>query len=378
MLFRPEQRKPGRLAARAFSEFQRRGPGPIAKSNCRLCTPGRSARYHQVASTTAPSQARKSPRTSKSSAWMSTMRYTAEGDVRLADGRRSIHRQAPEWHQHCCPRQAGTGRWMSEQALGKKGIGVSEAEQGTDRPECATFASSISKTAAPPTWPMRFGHYMKSHGLRRRQGDSARGHADAASIKTEIAGPSRRAQEARDKPPTDGKKASIERGTIKTYGLGVRDLAKTSLISTGDEPVEPAETKKKATSQSPLTITAVGNKVIITGADPKAVALAYDLARMVTSVQRRDVSGLPPEQCERGRGGPRAQRVVQRDARAEPAAARPQSLPVLRRPIRPATPEGRDQAARSHRRRAIEQFAPGASEHARPHDDQEPTRHGYR
>ena len=50
----------------------------------------------------------------------------------------------------------------------------------------------------------------------------------------------------------------------------------------GGQIVDPAAEKKKSEG-SPLTITAVGDRLIITGDDPKAVALAHDLARLIVS-----------------------------------------------------------------------------------------------
>jgi len=86
------------------------------------------------------------------------------------------------------------------------------------------------------------------------------------------------------KPAVDDKSRTFEPGTNKTYGLGVRDLERSHLISTNEQLVDPAEDKKKsAADQSSLTITAIGDKLIITGSDPKMVALAHELALKITS-----------------------------------------------------------------------------------------------
>ncbi len=168
-------------------------------------------------------------------------------------------------------------------ALGKSGIGVtSDAGTGGPASPSANIRILNLKDGSAADLADAIRAYMQSMGYEGIKVIRPGGMPMPPALKPKLPDP-REVPKKPDNAPNDGKKASIERGTIKTYGLGVRDLATTSLISTGDEPVEPAETKKKATSKSPLTITAVGDKIIITGADPKAVALAYDLARMVTT-----------------------------------------------------------------------------------------------
>jgi hypothetical protein len=79
------------------------------------------------------------------------------------------------------------------------------------------------------------------------------------------------------------KKLDVEPGALKKIGYGVRDLDTKDMLAMGaggGQLYDPAAPKPKPTG-SPLTITAVGDRLIITGDDPKAVALAYELAQMI-------------------------------------------------------------------------------------------------
>ncbi|HVK12028.1 MAG TPA: secretin N-terminal domain-containing protein, partial [Gemmataceae bacterium] len=82
-------------------------------------------------------------------------------------------------------------------------------------------------------------------------------------------------------PKPDGPKAMVEPGEPKKFGLGVRDLGdRTMYISEQlTDPMKPAEAKPK--TGAGVTITAVGNRLIITGDDPAQVALAHELAQLI-------------------------------------------------------------------------------------------------
>src|SRR5262249_3706355 len=86
-------------------------------------------------------------------------------------------------------------------------------------------------------------------------------------------------------PKGDGpgeKKGAVEPGAIKAYGLGVRDLDTSKMLAMGAGQIIDPEAEKKKKSEGPeLTITAVGDRLIITGDDPKMVALAHDLAQWI-------------------------------------------------------------------------------------------------
>jgi type II secretory pathway component GspD/PulD (secretin) len=80
-------------------------------------------------------------------------------------------------------------------------------------------------------------------------------------------------------PPDEKDKSGAgQPGSIKTYGLGVRDLDTSKmLVMGGGQVADPSEVKKNP-DEAGVIITAVGNKLIITGSDAKAVALAHELA----------------------------------------------------------------------------------------------------
>ena len=88
--------------------------------------------------------------------------------------------------------------------------------------------------------------------------------------------------------PGSPKKGAAEPGAGKGYGVGVRDLDTSHMLAMGGGQLfDPTKEKKdpaaaKGTGQ-PLTITAVGDRLIITGDDPKQVALAHELARLIIS-----------------------------------------------------------------------------------------------
>ncbi len=84
-------------------------------------------------------------------------------------------------------------------------------------------------------------------------------------------------------PEVLDKKIGILPGDIKPIGLGVRDLDSTMMLALNTQLVNPAEEKKS--SGGGLIITAIGDKLYITGNDPKVVALAADLARMIVSTK---------------------------------------------------------------------------------------------
>ena len=84
-------------------------------------------------------------------------------------------------------------------------------------------------------------------------------------------------------PGDKDKKGAIEPGAIKAYGLGVRDLDTSRMLVMNEQLVDPSE--KKKTEDAGVVITAVGDKIIITGSDAKAVALAHDLARMILNTK---------------------------------------------------------------------------------------------
>jgi len=83
-------------------------------------------------------------------------------------------------------------------------------------------------------------------------------------------------------PVIPDKKIGLLLGDTKLIGLGVRDLDSTKMLALNTQLVNPAE-EKKSTGGGGLVITAIGDKLYITGTDPKAVALAADLARMIVS-----------------------------------------------------------------------------------------------
>ena len=133
-----------------------------------------------------------------------------------------------------------------------------------------------------------------------------------------------------------------------------------------DRSSTPPRRRRRATG-SPLTITAVGDRLIITGDDPKAVALAHDLARLIVSgkgegyqvfrlqnanaveVARVLNEWFNPHACSNSRVATRTPSPVH--TRLAAAAAREFGRqPAARRA---------GEATRPHRRRAVEQLAPG-------------------
>lgn len=169
--------------------------------------------------------------------------------------------------------------------LGKEGINVVEGDAGTS-------------PLVPPTGHMRI--------LNLKDG-SAGDLADAIKMYLEAMGqkdvkvvrpggsPPPAAAKPKDskevppreippkKGPADDKEQSksVEPGAAKKYGLGVRDLGQTYTTAYTEEQTEPAETKKKS-DQPAVTITAIGDRIVITGSDAKAVALAHEIALKIT------------------------------------------------------------------------------------------------
>src|SRR5262249_17276177 len=76
------------------------------------------------------------------------------------------------------------------------------------------------------------------------------------------------------------KKGGVERGAMKGYGLGVRDLDTSRMLAMGGgQLVDPAAKSKPV--GAPVVITAIGDRLIITGDDPKAVAVAHEIAQLI-------------------------------------------------------------------------------------------------
>lgn len=87
------------------------------------------------------------------------------------------------------------------------------------------------------------------------------------------------------KPPVPlpgEKRGMLEPGAPKPIGLGVRDIDPSRMVVM-NQLVDPAAPKPPEAKTGPgVTITAVGNRLIITGDDPKAVALASELVSLLT------------------------------------------------------------------------------------------------
>jgi type II secretory pathway component GspD/PulD (secretin) len=85
--------------------------------------------------------------------------------------------------------------------------------------------------------------------------------------------------------PGAPKKGAVEPGAAKGYGLGVRDLEMSHMLAMGDgqlyDPMKDSPGKSKD-APAGVTITVAGDRLIISGDDPKQVALAYELARYIT------------------------------------------------------------------------------------------------
>jgi type II secretory pathway component GspD/PulD (secretin) len=87
------------------------------------------------------------------------------------------------------------------------------------------------------------------------------------------------------KVPDTDKKGAVLPGALKGYTLGPRDLDTSNMIAMGAgqivDPMKEKDAGKAKGGGQPLTITAVGDRLIITGGDPDQVALAYELAQLI-------------------------------------------------------------------------------------------------